>query len=239
MELLTEFTGWPAGTDARAPLLGSLRTGTPVVSIVGIGGVGKTTAILAYAQAAARVNRVQAVRHNVTALDQLHNDLVRGGGIFVPTPSLGERRSLAAAAFTTSAAPFTDATDRPWASFADLSLLDHLIALGRVKYIDDDLPEPSPRGSDWLDGCVMAINKALLPAYRQGLLRLINGIRTILRLILVRVLSALSQCPDTINAVLVLLAASRRHGLRSEPSDYTLPVLTPKSVVIGETARLC
>lgn len=68
--------------------------------------------------------------------------------------------------------------------------------------------------------------------------RLIDGIRAILRLVLIRVLSGLSRCPDTINAILVLLAASRRYGLRSEPSDYTLPVLTPKSVVIGEVARL-
>jgi len=74
---------------------------------------------------------------------------------------------------------------------------------------------------------------------REKCLRLLDGIRSNLRLTLIRVLSALSRSPDTINAVLVLLAASRCYGHRTEPSGHTLPVLTSMSVVIGEAARLC
>jgi hypothetical protein len=129
--------------------------------------------------------------------------------------------------------PFAEATDSPWCSLASLSLLTG-DAVGSEIFARD-----SQLSSFILSINMRAISQALLPYYRQGLLRLIDGIRTTLRLILVRVLSALSRCPDTIDAVLELLAASRCYGRRTEPSDYTLPVPTSMSVVIGEAARLC
>jgi hypothetical protein len=83
----------------------------------------------------------------------------------------------------------------------------------------------------------VAINEALLPQFRHGWLRLVDRIRAILRLMLIRVLSSRSRRPTALNFILVLLAASRCFGHRSEPSDHALPALTSMSAVTGATAR--
>ena len=60
---------------------------------------------------------------------------------------------------------------------------------------------------------------------RTALLRLLDGILAALRLMLVRVLAALSRHPDALAFVLVLLAACLRYGRRSEPDDHAfLPI---------------
>ena len=87
-------------------------------------------------------------------------------------------------------------------------------------------------------GLVSAIDEALLPHLRQGLLRLVDAIRAVFRLILIRVLSALSRYPDAITFVMRMLASSRCYGHRTEPGDYTSPISTSMPVVIGEAARL-
>jgi hypothetical protein len=63
--------------------------------------------------------------------------------------------------------------------------------------------------------------------------------RMVLRLRLIYILSGLSRIPEAVNFVLLLLAAARCYGRRTEPSAYILPVLASMSVVVGETARLC
>ena len=85
----------------------------------------------------------------------------------------------------------------------------------------------------------LAFDELLFPRLRQELLRLVSRLRIVMRLRLIYILSGLSRIPDAINFVLLLLAAARCYGRRTEPSDYTLPVLTSMSVVIGEAARLC
>jgi hypothetical protein len=72
---------------------------------------------------------------------------------------------------------------------------------------------------------------------RDSLLRLVDGIRTVLRLMLIRVLSALSRRPDRLDFVLIILASCRSYGHRGEPADHALPALTSMSAVIGEAAR--
>jgi hypothetical protein len=80
---------------------------------------------------------------------------------------------------------------------------------------------------------MLGIYRNLISDLRRRLIRLVDRIRAVLHLMLIRVLSALSRCPDFISAVLVLLAASRCFGCRTEPDDYVLPVLTSMSVVTG------
>jgi len=82
----------------------------------------------------------------------------------------------------------------------------------------------------------LTVREALLPNLRTDLLRLVVGVRAALCLMLVLVLSALSQRPDGLDFVLILLAASRRFGRRSEPEHHGFPALTPRPIVIGEAA---
>lgn len=58
-----------------------------------------------------------------------------------------------------------------------------------------------------------------LEGTREGLLRFIGGIITALSLVLVLVLAALSRRFNTVNLVLLLIAACRRFGHRDEPGD--------------------
>ena len=85
----------------------------------------------------------------------------------------------------------------------------------------------------------LTFDEYIFARLRQELLRLASRIRVVLRLRLISILSGLCRISEVINFVLLLLAAARCYGRRTEPSDYTLPVLTSKSVVIGEAARLC
>jgi hypothetical protein len=55
---------------------------------------------------------------------------------------------------------------------------------------------------------------------RVGLLRVIDGILAALRLLLVLVLTALSQHLDALTFVLVMLAVCLRYGRRTEPGDH-------------------
>lgn len=135
-----------------------------------------------------------------------------------------------------------DAADEPWSStlISPFLVTDSLFfeertvrdsAHRRQPRRAGNLEEPQPRLL--IRTFSMAIDEGLLSHLRRDLLRFIGGIRAALRLMLIRVLNALARCPDTIKAVLVLLAATRCYGRRTEPSDYILPVLTSMSAVTG------
>jgi hypothetical protein len=146
----------------------------------------------------------------------------------------------------TSAITPIGAADHPWASSLDLSFSvvslppsGQLIPLDRGRRTQLDADEPVVFIPDWrLSGFVLAIEAVLLRYSRRGLLYLIYGIRMILYLRLVRVLSGLFGRPDAISLVLRLLAASRCFGYRTDSGDYVPPFLTSMSVVIGEAALL-
>jgi hypothetical protein len=89
----------------------------------------------------------------------------------------------------------------------------------------------------WNVGFMLMIDQALLPQFQRAWLRLVDRLRATLRLVLIRVLSALSRRPAARSFVLVLLAASRCFGRRAEPSDHALPALISMSVVTGAAAR--
>jgi hypothetical protein len=86
-------------------------------------------------------------------------------------------------------------------------------------------------------GISAAIEPGLADDPGVGLLRLVDDIRAVLRLMLIRVLSALSRRPDRLDFVLILLASCRSYGHRGEPADHALPALTSMLAVIGEAAR--
>jgi hypothetical protein len=73
-----------------------------------------------------------------------------------------------------------------------------------------------------------------VPGLRADLLRLVGGRQAVLCHTLVLVLVAIGYRPDVRNFVLVLIAASRRYGHRSEPDDHLLPANRSISVVRGE-----
>ena len=85
-------------------------------------------------------------------------------------------------------------------------------------------------------GIVLVIREARLQKFRENLLRLVDGIRAALCLMLMLILSTLSRRLDALSFVLILLATSRRFGRRSDPGDHAFPALTPVPVVIGEVA---
>lgn len=60
----------------------------------------------------------------------------------------------------------------------------------------------------------------LEPPARKSLLRFVNGIIAALRLMLIRVLAALSRLVDATNFVLVMIAACLRYGHRQDPDDH-------------------
>jgi hypothetical protein len=63
----------------------------------------------------------------------------------------------------------------------------------------------------------------LPPDGRRKFLRLLDGIFAALCLMLVRVLAAMSQHPDALTFVLVVLAVCLRYGRRSESDDHAFP----------------
>ena len=83
------------------------------------------------------------------------------------------------------------------------------------------------------------LRQKLYEALRDSLLRLLNDIRALLRLMLmlIRVLRALSRRPDRLDFVLILLASCRSYGHRGEPADHALPAFTSMSAVTGGAAR--
>jgi len=69
--------------------------------------------------------------------------------------------------------------------------------------------------------CLLAFREDVLPQdNRSVFLRLLDGVLAALRLMLVRVLAALSLHADALTFVLVMLAACLRYGRRSEPDDH-------------------
>lgn len=97
-----------------------------------------------------------------------------------------------------------------------------------------DLPvEPQP------PHLVRVIKLDLSAELRRDLLRLIDGIRSALRLALILLQAALTRQPVTRCFLLALLAVSRHYGRRSEPDGHLLPARMPMSVVRGELVLAC
>lgn len=236
-------------------------TSKPVrIGLWGSPSSGKTTFLAALWFAVNEAGRpsIRSVRRDTAELDRMLAALVsteafpspwyRDTTSTAPDSRIGPADLPAAAGLTApSAIPSVGAADHPWTSSLALSFSVVSLPLSDQLILSDPA-RPSQRGTggpavfapDWrLADFVLEIDDVLLPYFRHDLIRLIYGVRSILRLILIRVLSALSRCPGGISAVLVLLAASRCFGYRTEPGDCAPPVLTSKSVVIGEAARLC
>lgn len=147
----------------------------------------------------------------------------------------------------TSVVPLVNTANHPWSSALDLALSsvaprfsEQLTRLDQGLYthyyVGESCVFAAKLQVDWSS---LASATHILSRLRRELLSLVSRLRIILRCRIIRVLSGLSRFTDAINFVLLLLAASRCYGRRSEPSDYTLPVFTPMSVVIGEAACLC
>jgi hypothetical protein len=66
-------------------------------------------------------------------------------------------------------------------------------------------------------------DKRLVQDYRDGLRRFIDGILAALRFMVIMVLAALSRRPQAPAFLLVLLAAARHYGHRSEPDGHFPP----------------
>jgi hypothetical protein len=81
----------------------------------------------------------------------------------------------------------------------------------------------------------LTVSRPLTPELRAGLLRLIDGIRSVLCLMKVRVISGLSRDPPALHMIWAMLAPSR-FGDRGDPDDHSLPAFMPMSVV-AEAAR--
>jgi len=89
--------------------------------------------------------------------------------------------------------------------------------------------------NELISGVMLALQGDAASSYRDGLLRLVDGIRAVICWLLVLVLAALTRRPDVVAFLLVLLAARLRFGRRGESDDHVLPALRPASVVVGET----
>jgi len=63
----------------------------------------------------------------------------------------------------------------------------------------------------------------LIQSYLEGLRRLVHGVADVLRLVLIVVLAALSQRPQSPIFLLVMLASIRHYGHRSEPDGHFRP----------------
>jgi len=109
-------------------------------------------------------------------------------------------------------------------------------ALVPVQPSDPDAePVPVPPPAQAFPCMVVAFDLDLLPGLRRDLLRLIDSIHVSLCLVLVRVLAAFAHWPDAPSLVLVLVAATRCYGHRSE-SDHVLPANRSITVARGELA---
>jgi hypothetical protein len=132
--------------------------------------------------------------------------------------------SLESTAFYLVANP----SDRPWSSVEGRTFSEDVLTV-----TDQPVTHLRIAGFSWM------INPSLLPGFRQSLLRLIDGVRAILRLALIRALSALSVIPDVLSFVFTILAAARCYGQRCETGDYTPAVFASTPFMIGDAIRLC
>jgi hypothetical protein len=71
-------------------------------------------------------------------------------------------------------------------------------------------------------GAVLILRTGVFSTYRDGLLSMVDGIRAVLRLLLVLVLAALAGRPDIVAFLLVILAVCLCFGYRGEPDDHVL-----------------
>ena len=72
-------------------------------------------------------------------------------------------------------------------------------------------------------GVILVLRAGVPSIYRDGLVCMVDGIRTALCLVLILVLAALTRRPKLVSFLLVLLAVCLRYGHRSEPDDHLLP----------------
>lgn len=185
------------------------------------------------------VSSGRSVKRSIAELDQLHSNLDRRDRVVViydPVDAYSGRPSVVTAPTTSIASP-ADAADHPWSSAIASLPAGQLIPF---ESLDAGRRTPRDAGESVMFGPKpqraspsLTFDEYLFARLRQQLLRLINRMRIALRLRLIYVLSRLSRIPEEINFVLLLLAAARCYGRRTEPSDYTLPVLTSMSVVTG------
>ena len=216
----TELTS-PLTAEAVAQIREQLASGTPCIVLRGEGGVGKSAIISALLSDPDWLSSRPSTKRSIAELDQLHSDLDRGDGrivLYDPAASDAYFNSIEAVAVRTpSVVASADAADHPWSS-----------AVG-------SLSGPEAHNISWS----LTFDEYSSARLRRELLRFVNRMRMVLRLRLIYILSGLCRIPEAVNFVLLLLAAARCYGRRTEPSAYTLPVLASMSVVIGETARLC
>ncbi len=186
---------------------------TRIMGVVGVGAIGGSTLLTLLAIAATygvHPTSVRSMRREISELGGWIARLERQGRIhFVYGPSTP---GGAVAPYTTSVAPFADDADRPWSSILSQSHMP-------VSPSFSDRPMPAYRPI----GVVLELRAVLFPQLR----RLIDVVRAVLRLVLIRVLSALARCPAALDFVQLLLAALRCFGLRTEPGDYALPSSRP------------
>jgi hypothetical protein len=241
---LTELVN-PSVAEAVAQVRDQLAAGTSCIVLSTPVGAGKSAILNALLSEPALLSSGRSVKRSIAELDQLHSDLDHGDGRIVICDAdyvssyVLSGRSDAAMAPTTSIVSSADTADHPWSSVVGSPAGSQLIPLDAGRRTPGDVgasvvcrPE-SHNVSSWL-----TFNEYLFPRLRRELLRLVNRLRIVLRLTLICVLSGLPRIPDAINFVLLLLAAVRCYGRRTEPS-YLLPFLTSMSVVVGETVRLC
>lgn len=206
--------------------------------VVGYGGVGKSGFLDLLLNSLDAAPSARSLRRSITVVDGLHE-------VLAPTSSLTVTSDLLSFGLVAAqpTVPFADLADRPWSSAVGLPFSsDPLILLDAPRSTLPDGDESltvAARLHNISSWSLIIDELLILDRLQQELLRLVNRVRIALRIRLVRVLSGASRIPDAINFVLLLLAASRCYGHRTEPDDRTLPVLTSTSVVIGETAHVC
>jgi hypothetical protein len=241
---LTELAG-PLVPDEELELRDRLTAGAPYVVVSIPTGAGKSAVLGALLSDPALPSSGRTAKRSMAELNQLHSNLDRCDRVVViydPVDAYSGRSSVVTAPTTSIASP-ADAADHPWSSTIGSLFADQLGSSCSGRYRQHDAGEAftfAPELNTANSSPRLAwFSKYVLACLWQELLRLFNRMRMILRLRLIYVLTGLSRIPEAINFVLLLLAAARFYRRRTEPSDYTLPVLTSMSVVIGETARLC
>jgi hypothetical protein len=229
---LTESTD-PFVAETVAQIRDQLTAGTPHMVLNIPAGAGKTAIINALLREPALLSSGRSVKRSIAELDQLHSSLERCERIVViydPVHASG-RASVVTAPTTAIASP-ADAADHPWSSV--------------VGSFDAGRRTPHDAGEPVMFGPPESLNTSpsltfdeyILACLRQQLLRLVHHLRIVMRLRLICVLSRLSRIPDLVNFVLLLLAAARCYGHRTDPSDHALPVPTSISVVTGRLPAL-
>lgn len=203
-------------------------------------GSGKTLSMMEMAFAlhdAGKASRglARRVRRNIGELDRLRGDLERNGiqldvittpPAAVPPADMTWQRAGRFGVYIASeyhGVSRLSAGSEPVAS-------GHVLPDARTLFTSGSTGEPviflppylvSARGVSYL-----AIGE-----FREDLVRLVDSLRAALRLVLIRVSSALSRHQDIPAFSLVFLATSRRYGHRGEPDDHVSPALRTMSVV--------